>query len=112
MPFLIVSTQTVPVAVGGASEEIEIIGDRARAFDGTMRSTRRATKRKWKVKTAPMASADAAALRNRLLAAPPLTCSGDFLGGTVGCDAEITGIEFVAAAGTERQAIEFILHEV
>lgn len=112
MPFLTVTGQTVPVAVGGASEEVELIGDRARAFDGTMRSTRRATKRKWQVKTAPMTTADATSLRTKLLATPPLTCSGDLLGGTVSCDAEITGVEFVAAAGTDRQAIEFTLHEV
>lgn len=112
MPFLVVNNQAVPVAVGGASEQIEVVGDRARAFDGTLRSTRRATKRKWQVKTAPLPMTDAHALRTILLGAPPLTCAGELLGSAVACDAEVTGIEYVAAAGGARQAIEFTLHEV
>jgi hypothetical protein len=108
-----VNNITVPVAVDGASEEIEVVGDRARAFDGTLRSTRRAAKRKWQVKTAPMATADAQALRSVLLtAAPPLTCTGDLLGGSASCDAEVTGVEYVANGLKSRQAFEFILHEV
>lgn len=112
MPFLVVNNVTVPVAVDGASEEIELVGDRARAFDGTLRSTRRASKRKWQVKTAPMATADAQALRAVLTNAPPLTCTGDLMGGTVPCDAEVTGVEYVANGAKSRQAFEFILHEV
>jgi hypothetical protein len=111
MAFLIVNGITVPVAVDGAQVEMELIGDRARAFDGTMRSTRRATKRRWKVKTAPMASADA--LLTSLLAAPPIACSGDLLGASLSCDAEVTSVTYSPApGGLSRRAIEFILHEV
>ncbi|MBV9772648.1 MAG: hypothetical protein JO040_01780 [Gemmatimonadetes bacterium] len=113
MAFLIVNGQTVPVAVDGASVDYELIGDRARAFDGTMRSTRRATKRNWKVKTAPMAVAAADQLTTSLLATPPITCSGDMLGGSVACDAEVTGVTFSpASGGLSRRAVEFTLHEV
>ncbi len=112
MPFLVVNNQTVQVAVGGASEQIEVVGDRARAFDGTLRTTRRASKRKWQVKTPPLTAADAQTLRTLLMAAPPLTCGGDMVGTAVACDAEVTGIEYVAAGGGTRQAFEFTLHEV
>jgi hypothetical protein len=113
MAFLIVNGQTVPVAVDGASMEQELIGDRARAFDGTMRSTRRATKRRWKVKTTPMTSAEATLLTTSLLNTPPVTCSGDLLGGSVPCDPEITSVVFSPApGGVPRRAVEFVLHEV
>jgi hypothetical protein len=114
MAFLIVNGQTVPVAVDGASMEVELIGDRARAFDGTMRSVRRATKRRWKVKTTPMTLAETTQLTTTLTtAAPPIACSGDLLGGTVSCDGEITSVVFSPApSGVPRRAVEFILHEV
>ena len=112
MPFLVVNNQMVPVAVGGASEEIEIVGDRARAFDGTMRSTRRSVKRRWKVKTPPLSLTDARGLRTFLLATPQMQCEGDLLGGPVRCDVEVTNAEFVAVSGGARQAVEFTLHEV
>ncbi|MDB4948898.1 MAG: hypothetical protein JWM27_1547 [Gemmatimonadetes bacterium] len=111
MAFLIVGSVTVPVAVDGASMEVEQVGDRARAFDGTMRSTRRATKHRWKVKTAAMASPDT--LLTTLLGPPPIPCSGDLLGGSVQCDAEVTAVVFSPApGGTARRTVEFILHEV
>jgi hypothetical protein len=76
-----------------------------------MRSTRRALKHRWKVKTAPMASPDT--LLATLLGQPPITCSGDLLGGSVQCDAEVTGVVFSPApGGLSRRTVEFILHEV
>lgn len=112
MAFLIVNGVTVPVAVDGASQEFETLGDRARAFDGTLLSTRRAVKRKWQVKTAPMPMVDALGVVNALLGTPPISCSGDLLGGAVSCDAEVTSSQYVATAGTARRSIEFTLHEV
>lgn len=116
MPFLQVNTIVVPVALDGATVEMELIGDRARAFDGTMRSTRRATKRRWQIKTAPMTAADAQALLAVLLGTPPVTCTGDCFvppaGASVLCDPEVRTLQHVATGSADRRTLEFILHEV
>ena len=67
MAFLELNGWTVPVAAGSVSEEPVEIGERDRAFDGTYRSSIRAVKRRWRMKTVPMIRSDAEALRGLLL---------------------------------------------
>lgn len=117
MPFLTIGTTppvTVPVAPDGANLEYEMIGDRARAFDGTMRSVRRGTKRRWQIKTALLTAGEASTILGALGSAP-LTCGGDLMGGgttTVNCDPEVKSVHFTPTAGADRRTIEFTLHEV
>lgn len=81
MAFLVVSGITVPIAASSSpSRSDEEIGDRARAFDGTMRQTIRAVKHNHSGETDPITKTDAAALVAALQGTPPLTCSGDWLG--------------------------------
>ena len=77
--FLTIAGQPVEIAHDGAVERAgDVIGEKARAFSGALRSTERATKRAWDVTTAPLTLSEAATVRalNRFQ-----TCSGDALGG-------------------------------
>lgn len=99
MAFLVVSGITVPVTPSGANRSTEEIGDRARAFDGTMRQTVLATKRSWSATTAPLSQANADTLYNALLSTTlPLVCSGDFLGATRNCFATVDDWNYVKTA--------------
>lgn len=113
MAFLIVSGITVSVAQNSASRSKEVIGDAARAFDGTFRQTVRARKRSWKVSTTPIARATAdtleAALESTTL---PLVCSGDLLGGTVNCFCPaVDSWNAVKQSTTHLAVVEFTLTE-
>ena len=112
MPYLTIGATDVDVAADGVSEEVQNIGDRYRAFDGTMRSTVRAYKSVWTVQTVPMARATADTLQGVLEGSQPISCSGDLLGGTVSCHVEPLGTQAVAgAAGAELKVVRFRLHE-
>lgn len=103
---------TVYVVLGGrSSRDKKEVGDRERAFDGTMRETIRTRKRSWRVTTHPMIRSDANALETELESTPPLTCAGDFLGGTVSCHAKILNWASMMLAGSEHVVIEFELME-
>jgi hypothetical protein len=110
MAFLIVAGVTVPVEPGGGERGIVEIGDRGRAFDGSMLASIRARKRVWNVTTAPMSSTDMGTLYTALLAAT-VSCSGDWMGGSVTCFPEITGGPPVKTAAGHREVLSFILHE-
>jgi hypothetical protein len=83
MAFLIANGVTVPVAPQNAKVTTTEIGDRSRAFDGTMRGSIIARKRTWTLQTTPMLPADAATVRAALIASPTITISGDWPGSTV-----------------------------
>jgi hypothetical protein len=61
MPFLTINGITVPTAKGGQTE-IQEIGNRQRAFDGTYIRDTRAFKRRWKFATKPIAELRAMSL--------------------------------------------------
>lgn len=112
MAFLIVSGITVPVAPSGASRTTEEIGDRARAFDGTMRQTIRSTKRGWNATTRPLTESDANTLYNALLSTTlPIVCSGDFLGASRNCVATVDSWSYVRVAVGYRIVVSFTLLE-
>lgn len=67
MPFLAINGWTISVSAQSGAESPEVIGDSARAFDGTLTSQIRAHKRAWKLKTIPLIQEDAFALRDLLL---------------------------------------------
>lgn len=112
MPALVVGGVTVSVAPGGAREAVVEIGDRARAFDGTMRSTVRSRKKAWPITTIPMTQGDATTLETALNGTLPVACSGDILGASVNCHPEITGIDYVPIAGSYLVVTSFTLHLV
>ncbi len=110
MAFLVVGGVTVPVAIGSPSRNVVEIGDRARAFNGTMLSRIRARKKQWTIVTTPMTEADATTLETALNGALPVACSGD-LTGAVNTHPEITGVTPVKLASTFHIVIAFTLFE-
>lgn len=107
MSFLVVGGVTVPVREADTS--YQEIGERERAFDGTMRSTIRARKRVWTVHTVP--SAGIPAIYTALIAAPPVSCSGTLLGGAVNCYPEVSSRAPLKAANGVYESLSFSLHE-
>ncbi|MFN7130869.1 MAG: hypothetical protein ACK4N5_02225 [Myxococcales bacterium] len=63
MPFLTIAGVTIPVAAKEASESQVLIGEKARAFDGSLRSMIRARKREWALQTPVLARASAEAIK-------------------------------------------------
>lgn len=62
MPFLTINNVTVSVDAKSGDRKWKEIGDRDRAFDGTLRSTRQALKRSWEFVSNPLPLAEADAL--------------------------------------------------
>lgn len=114
MPFLTLPTVgDVPVDLnaGSARLEKEEVGERRRAYDGTMHSTIRAFKRRWQVRLSDVPRTTGDSILSVLEGQPPLACSGDLLGGAVDCHAELREVLHPKYAKGEYQRIEFILHE-
>lgn len=112
MAFLVVGGVTVPVAPDGAQEEVVEIGDRARAFDGDMRGTVRSRKAVWRITTTPQTTTASDTLKTALITTTlPVTCSGDFIGGTENCVPEYLGRRAVKVGAGHRMVTEFLLHE-
>jgi len=114
MAFCIVDGTTVPVALGGGSLKDHPVGDKHRAFDGTMRSTITDHLREWKVRSAPMLSTAANALYTSLVSlTQPKTCSGDLLGASIACHTTFESKTSVVASSTsaQRWIMEFTLEE-
>lgn len=111
MEFLVVAGVTVPVELNTSTADVSEVGDRERAFDGTMLATIRGHKNEWKVQTPPLLRADADTLEAALKGTPPLACSGDLLGGPINCHA--TGIQkqYRKYANGEHVALSFVLLE-
>lgn len=113
MPFLTVGGVTVPVALDGFQEaDVREIGDRVAAFDGTLRSTVRDRKQRWKIATRWLSSAEYTSVRGALEASAPVSCAGDALGTTVSCAIRITGASAVPVSGGFRRRIDFEMEEV
>lgn len=111
MPALVAGGMTVPVALDGASEEAELIGDRDRMFDGAMREVSDGYKRRWPFTTRALSPEDFAALRAILVGAPPIECSGDLLGETLDCFVELGAVTPGKVAGGIRRVLRFTLLE-
>lgn len=111
MALLVVGGITVPIAISSTpSRTDEELGDRDRAFDGTMRETIIATKHNYTFETTRMVRADADALVAALKATPPVTCSGDMLGASGSYFAQVT--DYRGAKGSDtRYVVTFMLME-
>ena len=82
MPFLSVGGQTVAASLDGPRKQRIAVGGQNRAFDGTLRSTVRATKREWDIATIPQARATADTMETALTsttASVPFTTFGDLI---------------------------------
>ncbi len=115
MAFLTIPTfGDVPVAMDPSAarrEKDHEVGERRRAYDGTMHTSIRGRKRSWNIRTPPLLRATADSLYSALEATPPLACSGDLLGGAVSCHYESGGADHPRKQTGEHQVVEFTLHE-
>lgn len=95
MAWLVVGGTTIEVeARPSSSRETKVpIGQQRRAIDGTMRESIIARKREWSFTTGLLTDAEKATLESKLEATPPLSCSGDALGGAVNCHASDYEVE-------------------
>ena len=114
MAFLTVAGTTVPVALTGCSTKIVTIGDvGTRAFDGTMRSTERTTKREWSITTAPMSPSLADALIAALGTGAAISVNGDMVNNVAtSCFRQLTGRTSVAVRGAHYDTVQFALMEI
>lgn len=114
MPALVVGGVTIPVAPAGNQRNRLDSVDRQRAFDNTYRASATGTaKREWSFSTPLVARAIADSTYEPALAiVTAQACSGDVLGGSVSCCAEITGWTPVVVQGGHYVVVSFVLHEV
>lgn len=108
MSFLVVNSVTVDVA--DVTRSVDVVGDNARAFDGTYRATERARKKNYQIRTVPMTRANADTLEAAFTLGTALSCSGD-LTGSGSFFVEINSWTPVKVPGGHRVVCEFTLHE-
>lgn len=89
----------------------EYRGERARMFDGTMRETEPVRKRVWHCVTRLLTSSEESTQRTALVATPPVSCSGDIMGGSVSCHVQLLGSARVRVIGALRYRLRFTIFE-
>jgi hypothetical protein len=88
---------------GGAIERME---------DGSKRDTRKGRKNVWRFVTTLLSEANAATLEAAIVAAPPITCSGDALGASFSCIGVLIAKPRETVMGVVQCRVRFELHEV
>lgn len=100
--FLTFNGTPIPILRDGAKKRPPArVGDSARAYDGTLRSTVSAVKREWDVKTGPLLAADEAAIRAIINADAEVTVAGDAIGGSLTCMVEDNGSDYISDGTTD-----------
>lgn len=115
MPWLTVSGTTVDVMADARSSEREpaMIGQIARAFNGTLLSTERSRKREWSFTTAPIAQATFETLETAVANGAFVDCTGDALSGdTISCRVTITEAGYLPISGGHLRVLTLRLMEV
>lgn len=113
MATLIVNGYTIPVsAVTPPTRTLTEYGDFTQAIDGTDRGVIVARKWLWTVPTLPMMQSDAIAMMAAVLATPPVTASGDLLGGSFSVRGTDGGWALLAVAGGYRVVQTFMIRQI
>jgi hypothetical protein len=111
MPFLVLNSNTVPVAAVPVEAEYIEYGDGVAAHSGTWLTRTRARKRTWPVQTVWLSVSAAATLRTVLFAPAPHVASGDMVGGTVSVVVQVQGEASAKFGGTPYFQFRFALVE-
>jgi hypothetical protein len=114
MATLTVNGNTIPLAADGglSGPTPEEIGERTRAFDGSMLQSIRARKNRIVCRTPLVSRATAETYRGWLLATPPLTVNGDALNNVAGSYfAQIEGLTAVPTVAGLKWRLAFTLLE-
>lgn len=114
MAAVIVGGVTIKVEPDGVSRDRIDNVDRSRAFDNTYRASQSGTaKRDFHFSTPFVPRATGDTYDTALAIVAPQTCSGDVIGSSVSCCAEITGWTPKPNSSTAHLVkISFVLHEV
>lgn len=112
MAFLTVGSVTVDILTESASQpESDVIGTTVRTFAGSLRSTRRAVKRKWAFTTKRLTFAEEAALL-AVIGTPDggafVACTGNFNNGvSVTCQVTVTAREYakISSVSVKRRLV-------
>lgn len=83
--FAVVAGITVPVEPGGARKIPRRIGSQLRTWSGAMHESTRTWINRYEFRTRWITRAAANTLESALQGVPPISCSGDFFGGSVSC---------------------------
>lgn len=112
MPALVVGGTTIPRVMSAPRTQIEAI-DRQRAYDNTMLAVQiGTTKKSWSILASHVTTAQLATIESALASSPPVTCSGDMLGGSVSCHIEVHSVEPILGILPRVWNISFTLHQV
>lgn len=114
MPYLTIAAVTVPISDGqGVRQQAEVVGSSTRSFNGTLRTTRRAAKRQWAMRTELMSVVDCNTLEAAIALGAHVTCAGDGIGGSVICEVTVVnaGDQIAGATGFMRM-LSLLLREV
>lgn len=109
MPFLTVGGTTVEVADDTVDGEEFEVGEVRPAFSGKPRSSVRAYRSRWSMRTIPLARATADTLKGLLKAAPPLTVTGDLTGAIDAYALNIRTHSSTGSGGAELVVVTFDL---
>lgn len=114
MAFLSIAGITVECGNDGAAQlEGFAVGTKLRAFDGTLRSTRRATKRAWRFTSPILTPAELTALLAATANLVNVTVTGDFVGNVAFTGVvEIGETPFLADGLTFRRSPSISIEEV
>lgn len=115
MPFLSLAGVDVEVATDGAVQlEGDLVGTKARMFDGTLRSTVRAIKRAWRIESPVLTTTQETTLRAAVANYATVNATGVmFNGATVSVKVTIGESGFLyESATTHRRALSLTLEEV
>lgn len=113
MAFLTIGSTDISVAPGGAKKVPQRIGSQARAWSGAMHESTRTWKDRYEFRTRWITRATANTLEGLLQGTPPLSVSGDFIGGTVNMfvvEMRIAEVQRMVRQG-DMVIYEFVLEE-
>jgi hypothetical protein len=112
MAFLVIAGVTMLVQTQNASEKVEHIGKRRRAFAGNLLSTQREDFSVLTFITAPMPEADYQTLKTAVSGAAFVECSGDALKATEDYCVDITDSEYIPDGTGFKRIVSLELTEV
>lgn len=98
MATLTINSVNVPIESFQEDEPVEV-GDTSRSYNGSMRSSVRALKRKWEAVSVALDTTALGTLKTALGVHGIYNCTGDmFQGSTISCLVKYTTIQVVASA--------------
>lgn len=115
MAFLDIDDTDIPVWDQGAEETIETIGERVRAFDGTLLSSVIAEKSSWTFETPFLVVSEINAIKALFAFGRTCIVNGEAVGGDdvdLPCKGTVNSVQYHNDAPDFKQSIRFTLQQV